>query len=274
MNFPTLSREWCFTRPPEEDTKLQRAQNWIIQTAAATALVCRWPFGLLVSVHLWQTVTFVGTALIIGELSFVAFLSSMVAFIRVAHRTAQITGWEHPDSPERAFSPEDYSKDYRQFDSPANVSQVTEPGWTINNSSTNATHQCKTSGSGSCSITFNGTDITINGKKSTPIKNRNGISIEVNGSDITIDNSPPMSINSTESSFMGFSPVALGASTWLKTRSFATSVFSNSTQSNSSSDSFGRPSVRRGSALKYVQNVSDLDKPAAVPDLLTGTPRP
>lgn len=250
----------------------------IIKTAAAVAFIIRWPLSLLAPfpVHLWQTLAGSACLLTIFELSFVVLLALMVSFIRIAHHTAQITGWEHPNSPARAFAPGDYSKQHRQFVSPAIERRMLERGWSLDNSSRDTTHVSNPSRS------------TSSADSRSAIKGSN--SCQPNGMDVSPDSTEDNVtdfIDTTQSSFMGFSPpMALNKSiTWLRTREFASSIFSTSTTSTNSSDSFGGLTARDSGPLRGMQWASGTKKQkkgegkklegkkVEVPDLLTGSRR-
>lgn len=193
-------------------------------------------------IHLWQSIAFFSRILVLAELSCAALLGSLVVFIRAAHYAAQVTGWEHPDSPVRHFAPTNSWNGASSFGSNTDTYESSVNLWPP-------------------------------ARKLGNVLPRSEGSLDIVGDNAVRCPGPAEFADLNDSYFMGFSPAALGTSTWLTTRNFANSLFSNSTSSTTSSDSADGPTPSRDRPTKKVRIVSDHVKKAEVPELVTGLPR-
>ncbi|CAK3833950.1 Hypothetical predicted protein [Lecanosticta acicola] len=253
-HFPAASFEWVCAKPwrgeREREWKLIRWQRNFCLAAGAAGLLMRWPGWFVLRWHFWQCVVLVAGLCIGVQGGVVGGLVAMHGFISVADALGRVTGWV---SVRGTWIPPPTPMARHASSSSPTKAQAEEapPTPTSGRKSCAETWWEKVPGAGFLSPR------ALHGGDAEDVclqEYQQPVEQDYHHTDANTE-ALAMPEDTPATSTFQFSPTlggdALNNSSWLRIRNFGkSSIFSNSTSSSASRDSFGRSKIGRHGLLE------------------------
>ncbi|USW51562.1 hypothetical protein Slin15195_G048810 [Septoria linicola] len=94
-HFPELALDWCFVHEGGPKTsRLRRTQASCLKGLGAMTILMRWPGRDILHMHLWECIRFAVALFAVSQVVLIITLLSVHAYIWTGEKLAALTGWD------------------------------------------------------------------------------------------------------------------------------------------------------------------------------------